>query len=51
MKFCPFWDKTALKLVGSCWIDFTYAKMTQTQTSRMNFTTVQKVGFIKLARA
>jgi len=38
--------KQRLKCAVSCFICFYYAKMTQTQTSRTNFATEQKVDYI-----
>jgi len=45
-----FKDKTAFKYVDSCSVYFSFAKMTKTQTSKTNFATEQKVGFIEVNR-
>jgi len=43
-KFCPFVYKTTVhNFAALCCIYLTYAKLTQTQTSRTNFATVQTV--------
>ena len=43
-KFCSFVYKTTVhKFAALCCIYLTYAKLTETQTSRTNFATVQTV--------
>jgi len=46
-KFCSFvWHNTVHKCIALCCIYLTYVKLTETQTSRTNFTAEQKVEFI-----
>jgi len=48
-KFCTFVNKTTVqKCAALCCIYLTYAKLTETQTSRTNFATAQKVDVIKV---
>jgi len=49
-KFCPFdYKTTAQKCAALCYIYFSYAKLTETQTSGTHFATAQKVDVIKVS--
>jgi len=48
-KFCQFvYETTVQKCAALCCIYLAYAKLTETQTSRTNFATAQKVDVIKV---
>jgi len=46
-----FWSFVSDIILPSCYIYFTYVKVTKAQLQRMNFTVEQQVGFIKVTWA